>query len=76
MSENEKDGRTLIQVIRLVFEKMTDEAAWSEVYARLCRKMIETICSEVRDDVVSGTRRASLLIVVKKTLSVAGLLRR
>ena len=35
-SEKEKDGRTLIQVIRLVFEKATDEATWSEMYARLC----------------------------------------
>lgn len=49
-SENEKDGRTLIQVIRLVFEKATDEAAWSEMYARLCRKMMETISPEVQDD--------------------------
>ncbi|KAF8552944.1 hypothetical protein OG21DRAFT_1318460 [Imleria badia] len=49
-SENEKDGRTLIQVIRLVFEKATDEAAWSEMYARLCRKMMETINPEVQDD--------------------------
>ncbi|KZP10374.1 hypothetical protein FIBSPDRAFT_1051378 [Athelia psychrophila] len=30
-SETEKDGRTLIQVIRLGFEKATDEAAWSEM---------------------------------------------
>jgi translation initiation factor 4G len=49
-SEKEKDGRTLIQVIRLVFEKATDEAAWSEMYARLCRKMMEQISPEVRDD--------------------------
>jgi hypothetical protein len=35
-SEREKDGRTLIQVIRLMFEKATDEATWSEMYARLC----------------------------------------
>ncbi|TFK78726.1 tubulin-domain-containing protein [Polyporus arcularius HHB13444] len=31
-SEKEKDGRTLIQVIRLVFEKATDEATWSEIH--------------------------------------------
>ncbi len=49
-SENEKDGRTLIQVIKLVFEKATDEAAWSEMYARLCRKMMEQISSKVQDD--------------------------
>ena len=49
-SEAEKDGRTLIHVIRLVFEKATDEAAWSEMYARLCRKMMETISPNVQDD--------------------------
>lgn len=54
-SETEKDGRTLIHVIRLVFEKATDEAAWSEMYARLCRKMMETISPNVQDD---GIRHA------------------
>ena len=54
-SEAEKDGRTLIHVIRLVFEKATDEAAWSEMYARLCRKMMETISPNVQDD---GIRNA------------------
>ena len=49
-SEVEKDGRTLIQVIKLVFEKATDEATWSEMYARLCRKMMETISTKVQDD--------------------------
>lgn len=49
-SEAEKDGRTLIQVIRLVFEKATDEATWSEMYARLCRKMMEQISPKVQDD--------------------------
>lgn len=49
-SESEKDGRTLIQVIKLVFEKATDEATWSEMYARLCRKMMEQISDNVQDD--------------------------
>ncbi|KDQ50868.1 hypothetical protein JAAARDRAFT_211447 [Jaapia argillacea MUCL 33604] len=49
-SKKEKDGRTLIQVIKLVFEKATDEAAWSEMYARLCRKMMEQISLEVQDE--------------------------
>ena len=48
-SENEKDGRTLIQVIKLVFEKAT-ESTWSEMYARLCRKMMEQISPKVQDD--------------------------
>ena len=54
-SEKEKDGRTLIHVIRLVFEKATDEATWSEMYARLCRKMMEQISPKVQDD---GIRNA------------------
>jgi len=49
-SENEKDGRTLIQVIELVFEKATDESTWSEMYARLCRKMMEQISPKVEVD--------------------------
>ena len=49
-NENEKDGRTLIQVTRLVLEKATDEAASSEMYARLCRKMTEMISPEVQGD--------------------------
>ncbi|KAH6913934.1 hypothetical protein BKA70DRAFT_1383662 [Coprinopsis sp. MPI-PUGE-AT-0042] len=49
-SEKEKDGRTLIQVIRLVFVKATDEANWSEMYARLCRKMMEQISPKVQDE--------------------------
>ncbi|KAG6905644.1 hypothetical protein DXG01_001452 [Tephrocybe rancida] len=49
-SENENDGKTLIQVTRLVFEKATDEAIWSEMYARLCRKMMECIIPTVRDE--------------------------
>jgi len=49
-SEKEKDGRTLIQVIRLVFEKATDEATWSHMYARLCRKMMEQISPGVMDE--------------------------
>jgi translation initiation factor 4G len=48
-SVDEKDGRTLIQVIRLVFEKAADEAACSEMYARLCQKMMEQIIPDVQD---------------------------
>jgi len=49
-SENQKDGRTLIQIIRLIFERATSEATWSEMYARLCRKMMERISSKVHDE--------------------------
>ncbi|KAJ7782682.1 ARM repeat-containing protein [Mycena metata] len=49
-SEKETDGRTLIQVVRLVFEIATDDERWSEMYARLCRKMMEQISPKVQDD--------------------------
>ncbi|OBZ69853.1 Eukaryotic translation initiation factor 4 gamma [Grifola frondosa] len=49
-SGKEKDGRTLIQVIGLISEKATDEAMWSEMYARLCRKMMERLSENVQDD--------------------------
>ena len=54
-SEAEKDGRTLIRVIGLVFENATDDVMLSEMYARLCRKMMETISPGVRDDGVLNT---------------------
>ncbi|KZP29680.1 ARM repeat-containing protein [Athelia psychrophila] len=49
-SETEKDGRTLIQVIRQVFKQATAEEAWSGMYAHLCRKMMEKISASVQDD--------------------------
>ncbi|SPO40905.1 related to TIF4631 - mRNA cap-binding protein (eIF4F), 150K subunit [Pseudozyma flocculosa] len=49
-SVNENDGRTLRQVIQLIFEKATDEAAWSEMYARLCRKIMEDLSNDVKDE--------------------------
>lgn len=55
-SEEEKDGATLILVIKLIFEKATDEAAWSEMYARLCRKMMEQISPNVQDDSVKNSQ--------------------
>ena len=54
MSETENDGRTLIHVTMLVFEHATDEAAWSVIYARLCRKMTDRISLNVKDDGIRG----------------------
>jgi hypothetical protein len=54
-SEKEKDCRTLIQVVKLVFEKATDEATFSEMYARLCRKMTEQISPKVQDDSIKNS---------------------
>ena len=47
-SEKGKGGRTLIQIIRLVFEA-TNEAT-AEMYAKLCKKMMEQISTNVQDD--------------------------
>ncbi|EPT00362.1 hypothetical protein FOMPIDRAFT_88320 [Fomitopsis schrenkii] len=38
------------KVVRLVFEKATDEPTWNEMYARLCRKMMEQISPKVQDE--------------------------
>ncbi|KAJ3830996.1 armadillo-type protein, partial [Lentinula raphanica] len=55
-SEKETDGRTLIRVICLIFEKATDEATWSEVYASLCRKMMKQISPRVQDEGIKNSR--------------------
>lgn len=53
-SVQETDGRILRQVIALIFEKATDEATWSEMYARLCRFLMESVSTEVRDESVKA----------------------
>ncbi|KAL4079179.1 ARM repeat-containing protein [Scleroderma citrinum] len=49
-SENERDGRTLIQVIGLIFERAISEATRNEMHARLCHKIMETISPRIQDD--------------------------
>ena len=49
-SEKEKDGLTLFIVSKLVFKKAIDEEPHSELYVRLCRKMMEKISPKVQDD--------------------------
>lgn len=49
-SKNEQDGRTLRQVIQLTFEKATDEAHWASMYAKFCKRMLETMSHEIRDE--------------------------
>ncbi|KAK9467831.1 hypothetical protein V1512DRAFT_260173 [Lipomyces arxii] len=46
----ERDGRTLRQVIELTFEKATDEAHWSNMYARFCRKVHESLGEDITED--------------------------
>ena len=49
-SKNESDGRTLRQVIQLTFEKATDEAHWASMYAMFCRKMLENMSLDIKDE--------------------------
>ncbi|KAG8911280.1 hypothetical protein FRC00_006781 [Tulasnella sp. 408] len=51
-SEIEMSGATLGLAIKLVFKKATDESHWADVYARLCRKMMERISPTVYDNTV------------------------
>ncbi|KZF22759.1 hypothetical protein L228DRAFT_238670 [Xylona heveae TC161] len=49
-SKDESDGRTLRQVIQLTFEKATDEAHWASMYAKFCKRMLETMSAEIKDE--------------------------
>lgn len=49
-SKHESDGRTLRQVIQLTFEKATDEAHWAPMYAAFCRRMLESMSPDIRDE--------------------------
>lgn len=49
-SKDENDGRTLRQVIQLTFEKATDEAHWAQMYAEFCKRMLESMSPEIKDE--------------------------
>ncbi|KAF2396214.1 hypothetical protein EJ06DRAFT_249028 [Trichodelitschia bisporula] len=49
-SKDETDGRTLRQVIQLTFEKACDEAHWASMYAKFCKRMLEDMGPEIRDE--------------------------
>ncbi|KAK8252558.1 eukaryotic translation initiation factor subunit eIF-4F [Phyllosticta capitalensis] len=49
-SESEADGRTLRQVIQLTFEKACDEAHWASMYAKFCKRMLETMSPNIKDE--------------------------
>lgn len=51
-SKNEKDGRTLRQVIQLTFEKACDEAHWAGTYAKFCSKMLHSMNAEIVDETI------------------------
>lgn len=48
-SKNETDGMSLKLVIKQVFEKATDEAHWSAMYGRLCRKLLDDLDPDVTE---------------------------
>ena len=49
-SKDETDGRTLRQVIQLTFEKACDEAHWASMYAKFCKRMLETMSPDIKDE--------------------------
>lgn len=59
-SKYETDGLTLRQVIQLTFEKATDEAAWSSMYAKFCKRMLDTMDPSIKDENI--TDRAGNLV--------------
>lgn len=52
-SKDETDGRTLRQVIALTFEKACDEAHWASMYAKFCKRMLEEMSPEIKDEDVT-----------------------
>ncbi|KAG6882929.1 hypothetical protein C0993_008608 [Termitomyces sp. T159_Od127] len=49
-SEDKNNGKTLMQVIALVFEKVMEQVTWSEMYVQLCWKMMKKLSLVVRDE--------------------------
>ncbi|CAG8466324.1 4544_t:CDS:2 [Diversispora eburnea] len=49
-SRDEREGRILKEVIRLTFEKSCNEPNFSQIYAQLCRKMMDRIDVEIIDE--------------------------
>ncbi|CAE6532945.1 unnamed protein product [Rhizoctonia solani] len=53
--EQERIGATLIQVTKLIFERAKEEAVFSEVYARLCHKMMERLSPKIQDQTIRNS---------------------
>jgi len=49
-SRTETDGRSLRQVIQLTFEKATDEPNFSSMYAKFCKRMLDDMDPEIKDE--------------------------
>ncbi|KAG8530026.1 uncharacterized protein KY384_005508 [Bacidia gigantensis] len=55
-SKDEDDGRSLRQVIQLTFEKATDEEHWAEMYAQFCKRMLDSMSSEIKDKSITDKK--------------------
>jgi len=60
-SKDEQDGRTLRQVIQLTFEKACDEAHWASMYAKFCKRMLEEMSPEIKDENVRDKNNAPVV---------------
>lgn len=60
-SKYETDGRTLRQVIQLTFEKATDEAAWSSMYAKFCKVMMESMDPSIKDESIKDAKTGNVV---------------
>lgn len=49
-SVDETNGQSLKLVIKLIFDKATDEAHWSEMYAQLCHRMLLEVDPRVTEN--------------------------
>ncbi|KAJ3993865.1 ARM repeat-containing protein [Lentinula boryana] len=54
-SARERDGETLVRVVKAIFDQAVVDEAMSEMYARLCRKVMEQINPKVQDDGVKDS---------------------
>jgi serine/threonine protein kinase len=49
-SKDEADSRTLRQIIQLTFQKAIDDAHWASMYAKFCKRMLETMSPDIKDE--------------------------
>lgn len=61
-SKVETDGRSLRQVIQLTFEKATDEAHWAEMYAQFCKRMLESMSPEIKDENILDKKTGEVVV--------------
>jgi len=57
---NNSDCRALFHVTRLILTKTTQEPVRCEIYARLCRNMMERISPEIQDDGIQDNEGKSI----------------